>query len=75
VLKRLIIAGALACSCAGAAVPAPIPTASIVQVRESPVVQAKVERRTPAGHVPRPYVIFASMGALMALIAAAVITD
>lgn len=73
--KRFILAGALTCSFAGAAVPATIPTASTGLIRESPVIQAKVERQTPAGHVPRPYVIFASMGALIALIAAAVATD
>jgi hypothetical protein len=75
-LKRLMLAGALACSCAGAAIATPIPAASTALIREALVVQARVDgRHTPAGHVRRPYVIFLSMGALMGLIAAAVIAD
>ena len=75
-LKRLILAGALACSCAGAAIATPIPAASTAQIRGTSVIQAKMERRhTPAGHIRRPSVIFLSMGALMSLIAAAVIAD
>jgi hypothetical protein len=42
----------------------------------TPVIQAKVDRgHTPAGHVRRPYMIFLSMGALIGLVAAAVIGD
>ena len=75
-LKRLILAGALACSCAGAAVATPIPAASTALIREALVVQAKVGRRhTPAGHVRRPYVIVLAMGALVGLIATTVMAD
>src|SRR3954468_19174553 len=75
-LKRLILAGALACSCAGAAIATPIPAASTALIREALVVQAKVGRRhTPAGHVRRPYVIVLAMGALVGLIATTVMAD
>ena len=74
--KRLVLAGALACSFAGAAIATPIPVASNALIRETPVIQAKVDRwHTPAGHVRRPYTIFLSMGALMGLVAAAVVAD
>ena len=44
--KRLVLAGALACSFAGAAIATPIPVASNALIRETPVIQAKVDAGT-----------------------------
>lgn len=75
-LKRLVLAGVVACSLADAAVATPIPTASSTLIRKTHVVQAKMDRsHSGVGHVRRPYVIFLSMGLLVSLVAAAVIAD
>jgi len=75
-LKRLSLVGALACAMTGAALATPIPAASSAPGPRFCAVPAKMDRG-PGGpsRVRRPYLILLSMGALVSLVAPAVIAD